>query len=244
MTEAEWLSCDTPTLLLAHVRGIVSQRKDRLLSVALCTAIDDLFQDERSRRAIRVAEAFADGMASADELRMAYGEAVDARDGVRREHLAKGGDWDDAEIMAADAVTYCTAPDSSCVSMRTVHAAGVVTFGATSDCSYLSMLTVQRATSAAAYRTSLDTDTPLFLRLIHDVVGNPFRPVIDDGWLIATVTQLALAIYAERAFDRLPMLADRLEDAGCTAQLVLDHLRGSGPHARGCWGLDLALGKK
>jgi hypothetical protein len=106
------------------------------------------------------------------------------------------------------------------------------------------MLTVQRAMSAAAYRTSLDTDTPLFLRLIHDVVGNPFRSVIDDRWRIGTVTQRARAMYAERAFDRLPMLADRLEDAGCTSQVVLDHLRGSGLHARGCWALDLLLAKE
>jgi hypothetical protein len=244
MTEAEWLTCDTPTLLLAHVRGTLSQRKDRLLAVALCSIIWDIILDERSRRALEVAEAFADGMVSADELRMAYGEAVDAgRDGARGNHAAMGGGWDDAQMIAADAVGYCAAPDSSYVSMLTIHAADAVTYRAAPDCSYVSMLTVQRTLSAAAYRGTLDSDTPLFLRVVYDVVGNPFRPVVDAGWRIHTVTQLAWAIYAERGFDRLPILADTLEDAGCTARAILDHLRESGPHVRGCWALDLLLGK-
>jgi hypothetical protein len=45
------------------------------------------------------------------------------------------------------------------------------------------------------------------------------------------------------AFDRLPVLADALEEAGCTNADILDHLRGPGPHARGCWAVDLLLGK-
>jgi hypothetical protein len=55
---------------------------------------------------------------------------------------------------------------------------------------------------------------------------------------------LAQAIYEDRAFDRLPVLADALEDAGCTNSDLLGHLRGPGPHARGCWVLDLLLGKE
>jgi hypothetical protein len=206
--------------------------------------IGDFILDERSRRALEVAEAFADGMASEDQLWMAHGEAVDAgRDGARGNHAVTGRTWNDAQILAAEAVTYCAAPDSSYVSTLTVHTADVVTYRAEPDCSYISMLTVQRALAAAAYRFTLDTDTPFFLRLVHDVVGNPFRPVVDAGWRIPTVTQLAGAIYVQRAFDRLLILADALEGAGCTAQAMLDHLRDDGPHVRGCWALDLALGK-
>jgi hypothetical protein len=243
LTEAEWLTCDTPTLLLAHVRGTLSQRKDRLLAVALCSVIGDIILDERSRRALEVAEAFADAKASTEELRAAYEKAVAAGRDRRRDNHAAGREWDDAQTVAADAVTYCVAPDSSCISVRIVHAADTVTYGAEPDCSYVSMLTAQRALSAAAYRSSLDTDTPLFLRFVHDVVGNPFRPVIDAGWRMQKVMHLARAIYAERAFDRLPILGDTLEDAGCTAQGILNHLRDSGPHVRGCWALDMALGK-
>jgi hypothetical protein len=59
-----------------------------------------------------------------------------------------------------------------------------------------------------------------------------------------TVLNMANAIYAERAFDRLPILADALEEAGCTDADVLAHCRGPGPHVRGCWVVDLILGKE
>jgi hypothetical protein len=47
----------------------------------------------------------------------------------------------------------------------------------------------------------------------------------------------------ERAFERLPILADALQDAGCENADILDHCRGPGPHARGCWVVDLILDK-
>jgi hypothetical protein len=59
-----------------------------------------------------------------------------------------------------------------------------------------------------------------------------------------TVPQIAQAIYTDRAFDRLPVLADALEDAGCADASILDHCRQPGEHVRGCWVLDLLLGKK
>ncbi|MCE9561997.1 MAG: hypothetical protein K8U57_08075 [Planctomycetes bacterium] len=80
--------------------------------------------------------------------------------------------------------------------------------------------------------------------MLRDVVGNPFRPVVlDTAWLTSTVGSLAKDIYADRAFDRLPILADALQDAGCESGDVLGHLRGDGPHCRGCWVIDLLLGR-
>jgi hypothetical protein len=84
--------------------------------------------------------------------------------------------------------------------------------------------------------------------LLRCVVGNPFRrpPAIDPAWLAwngGTVPRLAQSVYDERAFDRLPPLADALEDAGCADADLLGHLRGPGPHVRGCWVVDLLLGK-
>ena len=64
------------------------------------------------------------------------------------------------------------------------------------------------------------------------------------SWLASLVLGLAQAIYDERAFDRLPILADALEDAGCTDAAILEHCRGPGPHVRGCWVVDLLLGKQ
>ena len=80
--------------------------------------------------------------------------------------------------------------------------------------------------------------------VIRDIFGNPFRPVtLEPAWRTATVTSLAQTIYDERAFDRLPILADALEDAGCTNADILGHSRGGGEHVRGCWVVDLVLGK-
>jgi hypothetical protein len=87
-------------------------------------------------------------------------------------------------------------------------------------------------------------ESPRQIVLFRDIFGNPFRPVTPDpSWLTPTVVALADAIYADRAFDRLPILADALEEAGCDHPDVLAHCRGDGPHARGCWVVDLVLGK-
>ncbi len=82
------------------------------------------------------------------------------------------------------------------------------------------------------------------MQVLRDVVGAPFsatKSVI--AWQTVTVMSLATAIYADRAFDRLPILADALEDAGCDHADILNHCRGPGPHVLGCWPLDLVLGK-
>lgn len=81
--------------------------------------------------------------------------------------------------------------------------------------------------------------------LIRDIFGNPFRPVtLAPSWLTPKVVALAQDIYDDRAFDRLPILADALEDAACTKADILAHCRGAGPHVRGCWVVDLLLGKE
>ena len=81
-------------------------------------------------------------------------------------------------------------------------------------------------------------------KIARDIFGNPFRPIaLVPAWRTATVISLAQAIYDGRHFDRLPILADALEDAGCTDAAILDHCRQPGEHARGCWVVDLVLGK-
>jgi biotin carboxyl carrier protein len=80
---------------------------------------------------------------------------------------------------------------------------------------------------------------------LRDIAGNPFDPcTIVPAWLTTTVVALAEGVCADQAFDRLPILADALEDAGCTDAALLGHLRGPGPHIHGCWALDAILGKE
>ncbi len=88
--------------------------------------------------------------------------------------------------------------------------------------------------------------------LLRDLFGNPFQPVaLNPAWRTPTVTALATAAYEERHLpagtldpDRLAILADALEDAGCASADILSHLRGPGPHVRGCWVIDALLGKE
>jgi hypothetical protein len=85
--------------------------------------------------------------------------------------------------------------------------------------------------------------------LLREVFGNPFRPPpqVQPAWLAwegDLVRKLAQAVYDEGAFERLPILADALEEAGCAEAELLGHLRAAGPHVRGCWALDLLLGKQ
>jgi hypothetical protein len=80
--------------------------------------------------------------------------------------------------------------------------------------------------------------------LVRCVFGNPYRPTaFDPKWLTPTVVALAGGIYAERAFDRMPILADALEEAGCDEAAILLHCRGTDPHVRGCWVVDALIGK-
>jgi hypothetical protein len=106
--------------------------------------------------------------------------------------------------------------------------------------------------SAAAVLEVLQWTSPELVRaerraqaeLMREIFGNPFRPpALDPRWLTSSVIDVAAMIYAERAFERLPILSDALMDAGCDEPDVLGHCRSLGPHVRGCWVVDLILGK-
>ena len=83
--------------------------------------------------------------------------------------------------------------------------------------------------------------------LIREIYGNPFSlPFVDPAWLTwgdATIVKIAQTIYAGRRFDAMPILADALEEAGCSDAAILTHCREKREHVRGCWVLDLLLGK-
>jgi hypothetical protein len=109
--------------------------------------------------------------------------------------------------------------------------------------------TVEHACSAAVHASSDPAEERCRqANLVRDIVGNPFCPLrgIDSGWLTshdATIAHLAAAIYHKGRFLDLPVLADALEEAGCTSPDILDHCRQPGEHARGCWLVDAILGR-
>ncbi len=106
--------------------------------------------------------------------------------------------------------------------------------------------TAEEAVEEALGVASLERGEVAFL--VRELFGNPFhRVTLAPEWLAwedGCVVKLARGIFEEGAFDRLPILADALEEASCDDRALLGHLRGPGPHARGCWALDLVLGKE
>jgi hypothetical protein len=99
--------------------------------------------------------------------------------------------------------------------------------------------------NSEAWHQANEKEKRIQYQILHDIFGNPFRPVaFDPAWRTSTALAIAQGIYDDRAFDRLPILADALQDAGCENGDILSHLRGEGPHVKGCWALDLVLGKE
>jgi hypothetical protein len=99
--------------------------------------------------------------------------------------------------------------------------------------------------STALCRKSPRAELAAQVAILHDIYGNPFHPVaFSPEWRTDTAVTLARTMYDDRDFSAMPILADALQDAGCDSAEVLDHCRGPGPHVRGCWVVDLVLGKE
>jgi hypothetical protein len=106
----------------------------------------------------------------------------------------------------------------------------------------MNVITEEQAVEVQRESDDFMEDHTNFLR---DIFGNPFRVItLDPGWLTPAVVALAQSIYDDRTFDRMPALAVALHDAGCNNEEILSHCRSEGPHVRGCWAVDLLLGKE
>jgi hypothetical protein len=222
MTEREWLGKFDSDLCLEACRWLVeakrNHRKLRLWSCACCRRLGELLTDPRSWNAIEVAERKADGLADKDEMQKAR-KAAALVPRVRQKLRGTPAEW--AASAAHFLLNPCAADFSQTAAIRA---------------------SIARAESGA---TTRETEDRVQFELLRDVFGNPFRPLtFHPSWRTSAVVALAQASYDERTFDRLPILADALEEAGCTNSDILAHCRGTGPHARGCWVVDLVLGKK
>jgi hypothetical protein len=219
MTEQEWLACNDPALMLEHLRGKVSDRKLRLFAVACCRRIMHLLEDRSSREAVEVAELAMEGLVTTSERQAAATVALDVvtEMAVRRSNRTVDG---------VPSAWECAAHAAWLAANDSVNAEAVAN-------------RVQRAAGS-------DAQKAWQVSALRDIFGPfPFRPVtITPAWRTSNVTALAQSIYDDRAFDRLPILADALEDAGCDGSDILNHCRQPGEHVRGCWVVDLVLGKE
>ena len=250
MTESEWLNATDPRKMLGFLRGKASGRKLRLYACACCHRIGHLFKDDRSRHAVAFAERYANvGLRGRRNRRIIWREAAAALQ---------------AAIAASRTCNDSTQYGLSMIDVDATHAAQRIVEG---DDWGSVIASSQAAADAAAWArmTSAPTrgegdylDSWTACRraeyeqqaaLLRDIIGRlPFRTMdLDPRWLTwqnSTIPKLAQTIYDDRAFNRLPILADAVEEAGCSDADLLGHLRGPVPHVRGCWAVDLILGRE
>jgi hypothetical protein len=231
MTEQEWMKCADPTSMLEFLRGKASDRKLRLFAVACCRRIWSVVSSDQHRLA-EMTERYADGQATQEELLAALQEAHDSdwTAGLAFEEATGFGEDDAPEDEMLDAAVY--AADNA------AHA------GADAATDYPAHWETNREW-AVAHEVALRAQAAL----LRDVFGCLlFRPVSltpnSLTWNDGTVPKIAQAIYDDRRFADMPILADALEEAGCTNADILNHCRHEGVHVRGCWCLDLLLGKE
>jgi len=229
-----WAASADPEIML-RMRPAVSDRKRRLVLAACCRACwDDL--SEWSREAIVAAERWIDGSGGERERVAAEYRASSGRGGAWSEYRLAG---DDLRAAVADTAGEVGAADLAALRERYWRAervrrvADVAGSVAATGHGPEALLDSLRLVPAAAGTA-----------LLRDILGNPFRPVaFDPAWLTDTALSLARHIYESRDYSAMPILADALQDAGCDNAGILNHCRGNGPHVRGCWVVDLVLGK-
>ena len=231
MTEAEWLACPSSRDAFRFIKGKVSDRKLRLIAVACCRATWSLL-NEVSRRAVEIAELYADGCVSQDLLRATRAE-FRATDADRTVEIIRG-------------VRYRPDFGGSAADDEADWAATVAVGQSADKATWSKLRATGRDFSSTEFGDVLDAEMLARRQLCQDVLGPfPFRPVyFDPAWRTSTAVSLATQMYESRDFGAMVILADALQDAGCDNTDVLDHCRGPGPHARGCWVVDLVLGKE
>jgi hypothetical protein len=223
MTEKEWLSAKEASALALHLRASKHPRKARLYGVACCRQAMQLAPEPRLLPLLDAAERFAEGELTWDDLKPLRRVLATIRKG-----LGEPFGPDEAAICVVKAVD------------RATNKPAAVAVSADEEA---------RNAAAALARPKWVTGSKRaekqHIAFAHDIFGNPFRPVaFDSAWRTDTVLSLARVMYETRDFAAMPILADALQDVGCEHAAVLDHCRDpQAAHVRGCWVVDLVLGK-
>jgi hypothetical protein len=224
MTEQEWLTCTDPDAMLKHLRGRITDRQCWLFAAACDRRVFPVLElvtneegQAKFRRAVELFERVADGIATDEEVQQLYPPDTT---GVAWGG-ALGSSWNAAASVASGSLfskRFCN---------RTAER--------------------REAARRSAELQVLNSERVAQSEILRCIVGNPFCPATIapscQAWNDGTVAKLAQGIHDDRAFDRLPILADALEEAGCDNADIINHCRQPGEHVRGCWVVDLLLNK-
>jgi hypothetical protein len=254
MTEAQWLAESDPRATLPMVRDRASRRKLRLLACGCCRRFWFEMGGPVARQKVARAEMYADGEITETTFLAAFSGETDYTRYTILEQLHRAAQalgWPEVEEHSEFLATprepreYAERQTDEVLS-HLAEAGGL---------DYLGVCR-QRQLPSEEYLTFVDRadrerqagvtrERAAQAHLVRDIFANPFRSVrFSPEWRTATAIALAQQMYESREFSAMPILADALQDAGCDNDEVLSHCRGAGPHVRGCWVVDLVLGKE
>lgn len=229
MTEADWLTTTTRAAGMLRKVQRVGGRKPLLAACGVCRLVWDLLPDDRCRDAVAAVERAADGDdAGFEAIRAAFSERAGPYDDVLQMI-----EWPSVELELVWSTLWATNADHLRVAVNCF----------------------ERLRPRSGFLWAKPSAS--VCDLLREIYGNPYRPRkivaewLGGGWLQPdgamfavpeSARGIAAAVRADQGFGRLPVLADALEDAGCTDAEVLAHCREPRDHARGCWAVDLVLG--
>jgi hypothetical protein len=212
-------------------RANPSRRKFRLFACACCRRVwgaSRIAPEPHLIEAVDLAERFADGLSPDESRRQLVRTLTDEAAG----HAGSGGTMMALATLKVGTLSVGRSAVAACSNRVAQQAEAAWVRGVDSP--------GRRAAGQAAAQVEYQAQADLF----RDIIGNPFRPVtLDPAWRTGTAASLAEGMYESRDFSPMPILADALQDAGCDNEDMLGHCRGDGPHVRGCWVVDLLLGK-
>jgi hypothetical protein len=232
VNEKQWLNATSPRAGLDYLcsaevaanRRKAGRRKLRLFVCACARRIWNLIPAGPHREAIELGERLCEGEDA--KKRIASLRNHDGQGSLAHRHAAHAG--------------------MACVDTNIWYAAVAGSFAAAMAAGW-AQVEAEGGENMQTYDQGVVAEERAQVALLREIVGNPFRPLAVDpswrAWNEGTMVQLAHGIYADRAFDRLPILADALEEAGCHNTAIFDHCRQPGEHVRGCWVVDAVLAK-
>jgi hypothetical protein len=229
----DWFNASDPTTLIELLGpGGFSLRKRRLFGVGCSRRVWDLMTFPDVREAILLAERLAEGEVTHDQVRQFSAEHIDS--------------WQAGYAGSSYLYRLFLLTIDQILEEEGLASRDFLSTNAVANIVHLWRPAAEarawpQGTGSAAYKKELAAQADL----LRELLGDPFHPVrFDPTWRTAAVLEVASGIYARRAFDGLPILADALEEAGCDQAALLPHLRQTGPHTLGCWALDAVLDRE
>ena len=237
MNEAEWLACPHLIYLTEFLlRNRGEHRKLRLFAAACCRRVWSLLCWDAAKHVVELSEAYADGQVTEAELRLAHADPQFKDLEFQERGVADAGTQLSMRVLSAiNAARLLGDPyyEQSCGAYIVAQETSLDPAGDYHPKDHKLGRGIMRDDVAYAEQE----------KLLREIVGNPFRRAFDAAWRTRSAVGTASKMYDERNFTDMPILGDALEEAGCDDTNILAHCRNPTGHVRGCWVVDLVLGR-